>query len=147
MEALVDHRMLGVLPHDLLKRISSAVRMEQLNKAPIAQSSLFLDRAMEKHRDWLSLQDIPQVIVRTRAMKERSEVPRRGPIAGGPVLMSKSKSVSEDIFSMDGVSFSPPESSTIKKVLSKQTGWKQVAPVIKYDSSHCFIIEGTEKSF
>lgn len=139
MEALVDHRMLGVLPYDLLKRISNAVRMEQSNKSPITRSSFFVDRAMEKYGNWLRLQDIPQLIVRTQPIKDRSEASRRRSVPDGSLPMPMSRSVSEDIFAMDGVPSSPPvplESPTIKKTPSKQSsGWKPIGPVIKYDSS------------
>ena len=144
MEALVDYHMLGVVPHELLKRISSAVRMEQSNKAPIARSTFLVDRAMEKYRDWLLSQDIPQLIVRTQPIKERSEVPRRGAMPDGPVPIPMSRSVSEDIFHMDGITSSTPvllESPLFKKTPSKQTGWKQIAPVIKYGLSHYFTLE------
>ena len=150
MEALVDHRMLGVLPHDLLKRISGAVRAEQLKKTPIARSSFFVDRAMERYGGWLGLQDIPQLIVRTQPIKKRSEVPRQRPILDVPVSTLMSRSVSEDIFPMDGVSSPPPillETHTIKTAPSKQTGWKQIGPVIKYGSSHCLISERAEAPF
>jgi hypothetical protein len=141
MEALIDHRGLGVLPHDLLKRISNAVRIEQSKKSPIARSSLFVDRAMEKYGDWLRLQDIPQLIVRTRPIKDRSETARRRSTPDDSLPMPMSKSFSEDIFVMDGISSSPPvplESPAIKKTPS---GWKPIGPVIRYDSSHRFFTE------
>jgi hypothetical protein len=134
MEALAGYRMLGALSHDLLKRISSAVRVEQSNKAPVTRSSFFVDRAMKKYGDWLSLQDVPQLIVRTQPIKGRSEGPRLRQILDGPIPIPMSKSASEDIFPMDDVfcsPFVPLESPTIQKTPSKQTGWKQMGPVIK----------------
>ncbi|KAF9784961.1 hypothetical protein BJ322DRAFT_1060536 [Thelephora terrestris] len=137
MEALMAYRMLGVLPYDLLKRISSAVRTEQSNKALVTRSSFFVDRAMEKYGDWLRLQDIPQPIARTQPIKNRSEVSQRRSIPDSPAPMPISRSVSEDIFPMDGVSSSPPvppDSPAVKKTPSKQTlGWKQMGPVVKHD--------------
>ena len=135
VEALVDYRMLSVLPHDLLKRISSSIRMEQLNKAPTARSSFFVDLAMEKYRNWLSLQDIPEPIVRTRPIKGRLEVPRRRPVLDGPLPIPMSRSLPEYIFPMDGISCSPTvplESPTNKKAPSELTGWKTFGPVLKY---------------
>ena len=149
MEALIDYRMLGVLPYDLLKRVSSAVRMEQSNKAPVTRSSFFVDQAMKKYGDWLRLQDIPQLIVRTQSVKDRSEAARRGLILDGSVPAPVS--VSEDIFAMDGVSSSPPvtqESPAIKRTPSKQSpGWKPIGPSIKYDSSHPFVPKPAEGPF
>jgi hypothetical protein len=145
MEAFVDHRTLNALPHDLLKRISGAVRAEQSKKAPVTRSSLHVDRAMEKYGDWLRLQDIPQPIVRAHPAKDRLELPQRRSIADSPALVPLQKNVLEDIFPMDGVSSSPPvslESPMIKKSSSKQTvGWKQIGPVIRYVLSHRSIVE------
>jgi hypothetical protein len=145
MEALIDYRMLNVLPYDLLKRLSRAVRMEQSSKAPITRSSFLVDRAMEKYGGWLSLQDIPQSVARTRPIKDRSEVAQRGSIPDGSAPMPISRSVSEDIFAMDGVSSSPPvplESPAVKKTPSKQfSGWKPIGPVIRYASHYLFATE------
>ena len=135
MEALVDYRMLGVLPYDLLKRISNAVRTKQSNKSSITRSSFFVNRAMEKYGDWLRLQDIPQAIVRTQPIKDRSEVVRRRSNPDDPPPMQIPRSVSEDIFVMDGVSSLPP----IKKIPS---GWRPTGPIIKYGSSHRFFTQG-----
>jgi len=140
MEALIHYRMLGVLPYDLLKRISNAVRIEQANKAPITRSSFFVDRAMEKYGDWLRLQDIPQSSARTQLIKDRSEVARQKSIPDSSPPMPMSRSVPEDIFAMDGVPpplLVPPESSAVGKVPSKQSpGWKPIGPVIKCASSY-----------
>ena len=143
----MDYRTLGALPHDLLKKISSAVRTEQSDKTPITRSSFFVDRAMEKYGDWLLLQDIPQPNFRIQSIKDRSEVPRGRSIPDAPVLTPISRNVSEEIFPMDGVSSSPPvpsEAPAIKKTLSKQSlGWKQTGPVIVCASSQCFVIESS----
>ena len=132
--------MLGALPYDLLKRISGAVRIEQSKKFPVTRSSFFVDRATARYGDWLRLQDIPQWIVRSRSNKDRSEAARRGSIPDTPPPAPLSRNVSEDIFTMDGVSSSPPAptgSSTIKGPLSKQpSGWKAIGPVIKYGPLH-----------
>ena len=140
MEALIEYRMLGALPYDLLKRVSSAARVEQFNKTPVTRSSLFVDRAMEKYGDWLGLQDIPQSFVRIQSPKDRIEVARQKSIPDGSVPTPISKSVSEDIFAMDGVSSSPPialESPIIEKTPSKQSsGWKPIGPVIKCASPY-----------
>ena len=137
MEALIDYRMLGVLPYDLLKRISNAVRTEQSNKSPITRSSFFVDRAMEKYGDWLRLQDIPQLGSRTQPIKDRSEMARQRSTPDSSPPMPIPRSIPEDIFAMDGVPpplVVPPESPTIK-IPSKQTpGWKPIGPVIKYAS-------------
>jgi len=151
MEALVDHRILGTLSYDLLKRLSNAVRTEQCNKAPITRSSFLTDRAMEKYGDWLRLQDIPQLIVRTQPTKDRSETARRRSAPDGAVPMTISRSVSEEIFNMDGVSSSPPaplESVVIKRTPSAQSSvWKPIEPVAKYGLSHRSVLKVAERSF
>ena len=142
MEALVDYHMLSALPYDLLKRISIAVRMEQSNKSPITRSSFFVDRAMEKYGSWLRLQDIPQLIVRTPLTgKDRSEAVRRrsAPDSSPPVQMPRS--VSEDIFVMDGVSSTPPVPSDLAIFKKPSSGWRPIGPAIKYGSSHHFVTE------
>ena len=145
VEALIDYRMLGVLPYDLLKRISNAVRMEQSNKAPITRSSFFVDRAMEKYGHWLSLQDIPQLGARTQSIKDRSELAPQRSIPDGSPPVPMSRSVTEDIFAMDGISSPPPvqpESPTTKDIPPKQSsGWKPIGPVIKCALLHRFVSE------
>lgn len=145
MEALIDYRMLGGLPSDLLKRISSAVWTEQSKKAPVTRSSFFVDRAMEKYGDWLRLQDFPQPIIRIQSAKERSEAARGRSIPDSPGPTPVSRNVSEDIFLMDSVSSSPPvplESPTIKKTTSKQViGWKHMGPAVKYALSRNSVTE------
>ena len=142
MEALIGYRMLGVLPYDLLKRISNAVRMGQSNKAPITRSSFFVDRAMEKYGDWLRLQDIPQLGPRTQPIKGRSEMARQRPTPDSSPPMPTSRSVPEDIFAMDGVPpplVVLPESPTIKIPSKQPSGWKPIGPVVKYASSRRFV--------
>ena len=135
MEALINYRMLSVLPHDLLKRISNAVGIEQSNKAPITRSSFFVDRAMEKYGDWLLLQDIPQLGSRTQPAKDRSEMARQKSTPDSPLPMPMSRSIPEDLFTMDGVSpplVVPPGSPPIEIPLKQPSGWKPIGPVIKY---------------
>ena len=139
MEALIEYRMLGALSYDLLKRVSSAARVEQFNKTPVTRSSLFVDRAMEKYGDWLGLQDIPQSFVRIQPTKDRIDVARQRSIPDGSAPTPISKSISEDIFAMDGVSSSPPitlESSVEKTPSKRSSGWKPIGPVIKCASPH-----------
>ena len=142
MEALIGYRMLGVLPYDLLKRISNVVRMEQSNKAPITRSSFFVDRAMEKYGDWLRLQDIPQLGSRTQPTKYRSEMARKRSTPDSSPPMQMSQSIPEDIFAMDGVSpplVVLPESPTMKIPAKQPSGWKPIGPVIKCAPSLRFV--------
>ncbi|OSX64580.1 hypothetical protein POSPLADRAFT_1073959 [Postia placenta MAD-698-R-SB12] len=62
-ETLLESRMLDDMRGNLVKQLSAFIRRRQLEKYPVSRSNKLVDAAMETHRAWLALQDIPQTIV------------------------------------------------------------------------------------
>jgi hypothetical protein len=65
METFLESRLLDDIPYSLVKQLSKFVRQRQMEKAPFSRGSMFVDKAMRKHAEWLALQDIPETIVRS----------------------------------------------------------------------------------
>jgi hypothetical protein len=63
MESLLESRMLDDMPYALVKQLAKFARQQQLEKSPFSRSGVFVEKAMEKHAEWLKLQDIPEPIV------------------------------------------------------------------------------------
>ncbi|EJD41733.1 hypothetical protein AURDEDRAFT_115340 [Auricularia subglabra TFB-10046 SS5] len=86
METMLESHILDVLEHDVLKRLASAVRTNQLAKAPWVRSVEPLDALLAKWADWLEEQDIPGPLVRSSAMQRASRIgasPKLSPIQPG----------------------------------------------------------------
>ena len=69
METLLESHMLEDLQFSLVKRLATYVRSLQSIKQPYTRSNELVDKAMEKHADWLALQDFPTPIVRSEAKR------------------------------------------------------------------------------
>ncbi|KAK0206059.1 hypothetical protein DFS33DRAFT_1312033 [Desarmillaria ectypa] len=115
LESFLESRMLDVLSPALIRQLSCFVRERQIAKSPITRRNYLGELAMEKHAEWLSLQDFPSPIVRSKKQLTRrdsarlsssSKVQHPSAIAtssaikpqGLPALIG-----SDDIFSMDDV--------------------------------------------
>ena len=73
MESLLESRMLDDMPHALVKQLAKFARQQQLDKSPYSRSSVFIEKAMEKHEEWLKLQDVPEPIVASHKTGPRKE--------------------------------------------------------------------------
>lgn len=60
MESLLESRMLDDMPYALVKQLAKFARQQQLEKSPFSRSGVSVEKAMEKHAEWLKLQDIPE---------------------------------------------------------------------------------------
>lgn len=59
MELFLETGMLEDMPPDLIKQLALFAGQKQLEKSPISRSSVVVNMALEKHADWLALQDFP----------------------------------------------------------------------------------------
>ena len=66
MESLLERNAFDNLPIHLLRQISTFVRDCQSKKLPVTRSGTFVENAMRRWKDWLSEQDVPQLIVPRR---------------------------------------------------------------------------------
>ena len=73
MESLLESRMLDDMPYALVKQLAKFARQQQLEKSPFSRSGLFIEKAMEKHAEWLKLQDVPEPIVAFHKTGPRKE--------------------------------------------------------------------------
>jgi hypothetical protein len=65
METFLESRLLGDIPYPLVKQLSKFIQQHQIEKSPFSRGSAFVDEALQKHTEWLALQDIPETIPRT----------------------------------------------------------------------------------
>ncbi|KAI0291504.1 hypothetical protein B0F90DRAFT_1823827 [Multifurca ochricompacta] len=119
METLLEARLLDDLPPRLIKQLAGAVRGHQAAKSPFARSQqpVNLVAAVNKHSNWLAMQDIPFPIVRSQPNLQSKSSPRVTrkpslPTSPGskPTLLHTPPlliNASEDLFSMDEA-FVPP---------------------------------------
>ena len=81
METLLESHMLEDLQFSLVKRLATYVRSLQSIKQPYTRSNELVDKAMEKHADWLALQDFPTPIVRSEAKRNAPDQVKMSPPA------------------------------------------------------------------
>jgi hypothetical protein len=75
METMLESGLLDDMDVDVLQDLCSVIAQKQSAKLPISRGQVLLIQAMDKHRDWLALQDIPVPRVRVhRRWKPRSPV-------------------------------------------------------------------------
>lgn len=79
METLLESRMLDDLQPHLIRQLGDFVRRSQAQKFTVTRSNQIYDRALEKHADWLALQDIPEPITRTSGIVHPKLSPKLSP--------------------------------------------------------------------
>ncbi|KAG6330631.1 hypothetical protein ID866_8458 [Astraeus odoratus] len=90
LEMFLESRILDDLETRVLRHLAEYTRAMQMNKAPVTRSNKLAEEALEKHRDWLALQDIPTPFVPNSRVAQR--MPR--PCTTQTVLYSPSSSPS-----------------------------------------------------
>lgn len=99
LECLLENRILEDMDMDLIGQLAKAIQIEQAKKLHISRSNGLINKALEKHADWLKLQDIPQPIVRSsKAILAPRQSPRLSPTApaiGKPATRSPPRSIPE----------------------------------------------------
>lgn len=64
METMLESGLLDEMHEDVLLELSQHITRQQLRKLSVSRSNKLVNAAMEKHRDWLSVQDFPVPRVR-----------------------------------------------------------------------------------
>ena len=67
LETLLESRMLDDLQSFVVKHLATFIQSLHAKKLPLTRSGALIKKASEKYGDWLSLQDIPQPIIRSIA--------------------------------------------------------------------------------
>lgn len=119
MESLLESRMLDVLSPALIRQLSCFVRERQMDKSPVTRRNVLGKLAMERHAEWLSLQDFPSPIIRSNKQLTRRDSPRLSPSSRvqPPSVRITSSALKpqglsapigvDDIFTMDDVDLVP----------------------------------------
>ncbi|KAG6812376.1 hypothetical protein H0H92_003189 [Tricholoma furcatifolium] len=113
MELFLETGMLDDIPVHLVKQLSHYAQQKQMEKSPISRSDLLVNLAIEKHSDWLALQDFPaplgyatHTITRkeSTSLKRSKAVPSASPLPSPkvqPVRGLRHPPSNDDIFTMD----------------------------------------------
>ncbi|KAG5351469.1 hypothetical protein C0989_006387 [Termitomyces sp. Mn162] len=107
MELFLEAGMLEDMPPYLIQQLAQYARKEQIRKAPISRSDQVTNMVLEKHADWLALQDFPVPLGRQSQGISRKESSVR---AGSNTIPQQSPNIhpelrpppsNDDIFVMD----------------------------------------------
>ncbi|WRT67262.1 uncharacterized protein IL334_004229 [Kwoniella shivajii] len=79
METMLESGLLDEMGTDVLQDLSDVIAQKQGSKLSVSRSHILTKQAMDKHREWLLLQDIPQPRVR-QAIKWRPKSPALSPV-------------------------------------------------------------------
>ncbi|KAG6857373.1 hypothetical protein H0H87_004733 [Tephrocybe sp. NHM501043] len=111
MELFLETGILDDIPSYLIKQLAQFARQKQVEKSPISRSDLLVEMALEKHKDWLELQDFPVPLGRQSQGISRKEsatlkMSRTGPNSSPQQSPSthpqlRRPASNDDIFAMD----------------------------------------------
>ncbi|WWC89884.1 uncharacterized protein L201_004812 [Kwoniella dendrophila CBS 6074] len=79
METMLESGLLDEMDNDVLQDLSEVIAQKQGKKLSVSRSQLLVKQAMEKHREWLLLQDIPQPRIR-QPFKWKPKSPALSPV-------------------------------------------------------------------
>ncbi|CCO33180.1 hypothetical protein BN14_07252 [Rhizoctonia solani AG-1 IB] len=83
MESLMEKQYLNDVAHDIMKELAAFVRGQQAAKQPHVRSGAWIEVIMDRHREWLSQQDFPSVVVRAAAPgRQPKSSPKSSPTMG-----------------------------------------------------------------
>ncbi|KAH7891012.1 hypothetical protein F5I97DRAFT_1964416 [Phlebopus sp. FC_14] len=133
MEMFLESGILDDLDTRVVRKLAEHVRLQQADKSPVSRSNKLANAAMEKHKDWLVLQDIPGPVVPKMqpAHKDSPKISplvptrRRSPLfrpTSLPQVTKQSEDQGDELFAMDDTEAVPPlELSPSKPTLT----WKK----------------------
>ncbi|KAF9046893.1 hypothetical protein BDZ89DRAFT_1155147 [Hymenopellis radicata] len=115
LESLLESRMLDHLHPAVIKQLAKFISLMQADKSPTVRNNVLGRLALDKHADWLALQDFPAPIVRSAKELRRRDSMKLSPPSptaksrpSRPVKTASSASpiltpqvLHDDIFSMD----------------------------------------------
>lgn len=154
IEMLLESRILDDLDPRVVRKLSEHARLEQAAQSPVSRSDKLGRAALEKHKEWLALQDMPVPIIPSQKLwsaKDSSKVSPPGSakkLAGrylklysptaSPVLrpsLAPPPPTGDEIFAMDDADGGPSlkldlahasgGEETPVLVRSAKPGWKQ----------------------
>jgi hypothetical protein len=147
MEYLLEGCLLEDLTPDLLEDFGVFVRRQQVSQAPVQRTCRLVHEAMDRHADWLSLQDFPQPLAYfdclgygTTFVKRTSQrVGKQGKRSSSPrsqnpptVIPGTLTALSnDDIFSMDDLTMTT-EISSLPHENKFGSVWKRVPSSPRY---------------
>jgi hypothetical protein len=123
LETMLESGLLDDMDDDTLASLGKAMTAAQLDKLRIPRSQQLVKAAMDKHKDWLAMQDIPAPRVRqpwrwkNSVIKSPTLAPvgarsarRRGTPSpfGSPEVHASLGGAVDDIFAMDDEPMTPP---------------------------------------
>ncbi|KAG9308137.1 hypothetical protein JVU11DRAFT_12491 [Chiua virens] len=76
MEMLLESRILDDLDLRVVRKLSEHARAQQATHSPVSRSDKLGHAALEKHKDWLALQDIPVPIISSQKVFTAKDSPR-----------------------------------------------------------------------
>ncbi|KIJ65354.1 hypothetical protein HYDPIDRAFT_181161 [Hydnomerulius pinastri MD-312] len=80
LEMLLESRILDELDPRVARKLAEHTRSEQAEKSPVSRSDKLAREAIEKHKDWLALQDIPGPFVpNPKALHAHRDSPKMSP--------------------------------------------------------------------
>ncbi|KAH7923696.1 hypothetical protein BV22DRAFT_1036046 [Leucogyrophana mollusca] len=163
LEVLLEGKMLDDLAPPLIKQLSEYVRTSQAHKSPVSRSNKLAKEALERHREWLALQDIPQPFVPTstgKAHTNKESSPRLSPPSRrkrlpslgntpmvspvlrpqpSPRMLSSREPSGDDIFIMDDADAVPAleltksEAAVVENAPKPAAVWKRTSSAPRTD--------------
>ncbi|WVQ98856.1 hypothetical protein IAU59_005987 [Kwoniella sp. CBS 9459] len=79
METMLESGLLDEMDNDVLLDLCDVISQKQADRLSVSRNQVLVKQAMEKHREWLSLQDIPQPRLR-QPFKWKPRSPALSPV-------------------------------------------------------------------
>ncbi|WWC69338.1 uncharacterized protein I206_103276 [Kwoniella pini CBS 10737] len=128
METMLESGLLDEMDTDVLQDLSDVIAQKQSVKLSVSKNQVLVKAAMEKHREWLLLQDIPQPRIRqpfkwkprspalspvdTMTFSSSNKEKKRAQIPPSPLLSPEMlPSAADGMFQMDDEPPTPPSTS------------------------------------
>ncbi|KAG6862478.1 hypothetical protein C0995_000024 [Termitomyces sp. Mi166 len=140
MELFLETGMLEDMPPHLVKQLAQFAEQKQMEKSPISRSDIVVNMALEKHADWLALQDFPVPLGRQSQGISRKEsaslksnrpgsnsAPQQSPNIQPPLRRPPS---TDDIFAMDEADTLPPRTTDHPLPLTSLAGSSTQSPAL-----------------
>jgi hypothetical protein len=124
METMLESGLLDEMHEDVLLELSRHIAAQQLRKLSVSRSNKLVNAAMDKHRDWLNVQDFPVPRVR-QPWKWKPRSPGLSPVdltstpirrrrtpspVTSPEIKATPGAVGDGMFTMDDDLSTPPTS-------------------------------------
>ncbi|KAF8174215.1 hypothetical protein BJ912DRAFT_1147572 [Pholiota molesta] len=144
LETFLECRILDEIPYALVKQLSKFTRQRQTDKSPFSRGDAYIKTVLDKHAEWLALQDLPQPTLRhTNTFRKEVSSARLPPVTPIKKSISSTSSASgvasshtlrrppsgDDIFLMD----EPELQSGSNRPSDTNPVWKAQGPAPRVD--------------